>query len=117
MTVTEGQISVTGQGNAGVVLDTTVVEQVDGSLAHREGVFIGDPEITAARVKVVGAEPSGNDFGAVVRDPAAAASTALLLSILAELRVIAGLLQEGLNVPGDLFAERRDAERHLTGSA
>lgn len=37
------------------VLDTTVIEQLDGTEAHREAVVIADPETTAARQKVTNA--------------------------------------------------------------
>ena len=113
MSVVEGEISVLGTGNAGVVLDTVIVKQSDGVLAHREGVFIGDPETTAARLKVTGADPLSTDFGAVVHDPASAANTSLLLSVLTELRVISLLLQDGLNVSDDLDAVRRGAQSDI----
>ena len=113
--VDEGKISVLGTGNAGVVLDSAIVKQVDGTRAYREGVVVSDPETTVARQKVVGADPRPIDFGAVVHDPASVANTTLLLAVLAELRVVSTLLQRGLNVREDIEGLRRDSERDIVG--
>jgi hypothetical protein len=50
------------------VLDTTQVTQTDGTVAEREGVFVGDPETAEARAKV-GALFSTEDYALAVRDP------------------------------------------------
>ncbi len=49
MSVTEGNINV---GDTGKKLDTVVVEQTDGTEAHREAVVITDPEKLEARAGV-----------------------------------------------------------------
>jgi hypothetical protein len=65
MTTEEGRLQV---GISTEFLDTTIVEQSDGSEAHREGVFIGDPETTAARA-AVNKGALTTDYGGVTRDP------------------------------------------------
>ena len=49
MAVTEGRIPVSDTGKD---LDTTVVEQTDGSPVHREAVVIADAEDLEGRAKV-----------------------------------------------------------------
>ncbi len=50
MAVTEGNLPV---GDTGEKLDTTVVEQTDGTEVHREVVVVGDPEKLANLANVV----------------------------------------------------------------
>ena len=65
MAVTEGFLPV---GVSGKQLDTTVITQSDGSTpAHREAVFLADPENTNARGKVTNAVPGSTDYGPVTR--------------------------------------------------
>ena len=60
MAVTEGTIDVSGTNDK---LDTTIVTQDDGTQAHREGVFIGDPEVNGARAIISGDGLSVDDYG------------------------------------------------------
>ena len=71
MAVTEGKIHVGGTLED---LDTTVVTQTDGGPAHREAVFVADPETLAARQKVTNAAPTNTDYGAVTRPLGASAA-------------------------------------------
>ena len=64
MAVKEGNIQV---GNTDKLLDTTVVEQTDGADAHREAVFVGDPEDLVARARVLESPESGR-YAAMVTD-------------------------------------------------
>ena len=57
MAVTEGAL---GVGETTSFLDTTIVTQDDGTLAHREGVFLGDPEHADRRL-LVKPVPSADD--------------------------------------------------------
>jgi len=65
MAVKEGQIPI---GVTNRVLDTTVVTQTDGTLAHREAVTITDPATAAARVRVSGTEESATRYALQVQD-------------------------------------------------
>lgn len=65
MSVTEGVIPV---GDTGLDLDTTVVEQTDGTVAHREAVTITDPGLLEGRA-AVNLQALINHYGLVVRDP------------------------------------------------
>ena len=106
---TEARISVGGQGNAGVTLDSTVITQSTGQTAYREAVGVTDPDNTAARARVLFGAPSALDAGLVVKSAEGAAQLAMLQTILVELRVISALLQSGLNVPDQLETLRGDA--------
>lgn len=64
MAVNEGTLPV---GTTGDLLDTTIVTQDSALVAHREAVFLADPEIAAARAAVRNATPVANDYGLVVR--------------------------------------------------
>jgi len=65
MAVTEGNLDV---GDTGEKLDTTVVEQTDGTDAHREAVILTDPETLAARASVAGTEESATRYALQVQD-------------------------------------------------
>lgn len=55
MAVEEGTIEVTTTGDK---LDTAVVEQTDGTLAHREAVVLTDPEKLGHRANVLTRGPA-----------------------------------------------------------
>ena len=52
--VIEGTIKVTTTGDE---LDTAVIEQADGTMAHREAVHLADPKNPLARAGVVEVPP------------------------------------------------------------
>lgn len=60
--VVEGRLAV---GDTGEFLDTTKVIHQDGTLNHREGVFIGDPKDAGLRADV---GESGGVVGLTVRE-------------------------------------------------
>lgn len=64
MTATEGWLPVGPTDNR---LDTTKLDQTDGTEVHREAVVLADPETLAARTVVTNAEPGTTDYGPVVR--------------------------------------------------
>ena len=90
MAVTEGTLPV---GDTGKNLDTTVVEQTDGTEAHREAVILTDPEDNDARAKITD-EASRQNYGLVVHDPQSAYILAAIQALGNELRVI----REHLNI-------------------
>lgn len=58
-----------------------------GTLVHREGTFLGDPDTFAAKTKVTNADASSSDYGLVVREapPASVQSSLTTLSSVAVL--------------------------------
>ncbi len=82
--VTEGTLPV---GNTGEKLDTTVITQDDGTEAHREGVFIGDPVEAAARV-AVSLQGLNTNYGVTTVDPRAGDILRVMGSVLTELRLM-----------------------------
>ena len=64
MAATEGSLAVPPGTNR---LDTTTVNQTDGTEVHREAVVITDPEVLAARATVTNSTPAGTAYGQVVR--------------------------------------------------
>jgi len=99
MTVTEGTLPV---GDTGENLDTAQVLQTDGTVVHREGVFIGDAENVDARVGVKKASPflskenkDKQTYAAGVTDQRLEFVTDTLVDILTELRVMNLHLQQG----------------------
>lgn len=67
------------------VLDTTLVTQEDGTKAHREGVFIGDPAEAAARAAV--AKNSAAAYALTVSDRRLEFIQEALENILTELKI------------------------------
>jgi len=65
MAVEEGALPV---GTTEEVLDTVVVEQEDGTDAHREMVSVGDPETTEARARVSSTEENATRYALQVQD-------------------------------------------------
>jgi len=65
MSVDEGLLPV---GTTGDYLDTTKVTQTDGTTAHREAVYIADPETTAARISLVGTDENPGSYALPVSD-------------------------------------------------
>ena len=94
MAVTEGTINV---GTSDVQLDTTIVTQstdAGSALAHREGVFIGDPAKAKARAEV-GGIPGEDAYAMGVSDHRLQILESYLESMLTELRIINLHLQQG----------------------
>lgn len=58
----KAQIGLTGQFLEGTAVDTTA-----GTDLFREGVSVGDPQVGAARARVVATQPAQDEFGLVVR--------------------------------------------------
>jgi len=81
---TEGTLAV---GDTSDKLDTTVVTHEDGTEAHREGVFVGDPATAAARA-AVNKDALTSDYGVVARDPQIEDVILALHAVLDELREI-----------------------------
>lgn len=97
MTVEEGRLKV---GVTDKFLDTTIVEQAGGAEAHREGVFVGDPETTGARAAVA-ASINRADFALATRDVGLVDVIVMLRAIHAEMRMV----RVHLNQITDLEAE------------
>lgn len=83
MTATEGKLPV---GESGEDLDTTIVEQTDGSLTHREAIVLTDPEDNDARASVTAGVPELAAYGGTVHDPMIESIDITLKHILEELR-------------------------------
>jgi len=76
-------------------LDTTVVEQSDGTEVHREAVVITDAETFAARVKVrKQGEAIFDEYGMVIRGPQLDYIASLTEEVLGELRAIRAHLND-----------------------
>jgi hypothetical protein len=96
MAVVESFVEV---GGTDAVLDTTLVTQEDGTEADREGVFIGDPETTAARAKVKNEPISSDDYALAVRQPANANARTheILDNILLEMKLLNARFEEAFD--------------------
>ena len=90
--IVEDFIPVSGTSD---VLDTTLVTHEDGTEAHREGVFIGDPAVAAARVSVH--KPVNSDKYSIGTEDKRLDSVIDLLGDLVAEQKITNILLEGLN--------------------
>ena len=94
MTIKEGTLPV---GPTDKLLDTTIVEQEDGTQVHREGVFIGDPGTAARRVNVLEIFPAlglMHTHAMATTDQALVITNELLAEMIGELRLMRSHLAE-----------------------
>jgi len=75
-------------GTTGDYLDTAKVVQTDGTTAHREAVYIADPETTAARISLGGTDENPGSYALPVSDDKMDNLISTMGLILKELRVM-----------------------------
>ena len=83
MTVKEGFLPV---GLSNKNLDTAIIEQADGTKAHRESVVITDPENTDARVTIAKSKADHSEYALLAQHDTN--SDEILTNILNEMRLL-----------------------------